>query len=50
MNKLNDNEMKNITGGGISFGVIAAIAAGITFVTGLFDGILRPLGCREWKS
>lgn len=47
MNKLSDNEMKNITGGGISIGVAAAIVAGITFITGLLDGILRPLGCRE---
>lgn len=47
MEKLNEVEMKNISGGGISIGCIAAIVAGITFVTGILDGILRPLGCRE---
>lgn len=47
MKSLSDNEMKNITGGGISIGLVAAIAAGITFITGVLDGILRPLGCRE---
>ena len=50
MKKLGNNEMKNITGGGISFGVVAAIVAGITFVTGILDGILRPLRCHEWES
>lgn len=47
MEKLTDVEMKNISGGGISIGIVAAIVAGITFITGVLDGILRPLGCRE---
>ena len=47
MEKLTEVEMKNISGGGVSIGIIAAIVAGITFITGVLDGILRPLGCRE---
>ena len=47
MRKLTEVEMKNVCGGGISIGVVAAIVAGITFITGVLDGILRPLGCRE---
>lgn len=47
MKKLGNNEMKNITGGGVSIGLVAAIVAGITFVTGIIDGIIRPMGCRE---
>lgn len=47
MKKLDNNEMKTIIGGGISLGVVAAIVAGITFVTGIIDGIIRPMGCRE---
>lgn len=47
MNRLTDKEMMNITGGGISVGICALIAAGVTFVTGIIDGFLRPLGCRE---
>lgn len=39
--------MVNITGGGISISTISIIAVGITFITGILDGILRPLGCRE---
>lgn len=47
MNILTKEEMQKIDGGGISFAAIGLIAAGITFVTGVIDGFLRPLGCRE---
>lgn len=47
MRKLSNDEMKSINGGGVSIGLIAAIVAGITFITGILDGILRPMGCRE---
>lgn len=46
MKKLNNNEMKNISAGGLSAGAIAAIAAGIAFLAGLFDGYTRPYRCR----
>ena len=47
MRSLNNNEMKGITGGGVSVGVVAAIVAGLTFITGVLDGLFRPMGCRE---
>lgn len=43
---LNDNELKNITGGGIGFGAGLLISAGIVFVVGIIDGYIRPLACR----
>ena len=46
MKNLNDNELKNVYGGGFNFGVVAGIAAGIAFLIGVFDGIVRPLKCR----
>ena len=46
MNKLNDNELMKINGGGINIGIIALAAGGLTFLIGLFDGIVRPLKCR----
>ena len=42
---MTDNELKNIDGGGVSFGTIVGIAAGITFLIGVIDGIVRPLKC-----
>lgn len=46
MNKLNNDELKKINGGGISFGSILGIGAGLTFIIGLIDGYVRPLACR----
>ena len=45
MKKMCDNELKNIEGGGLSFGAIVGIAAGITLLIGVIDGIVRPLKC-----
>lgn len=46
MEKISKTELKNINGGGISFGAGLAIGAGITFLIGLIDGYIRPLACR----
>lgn len=45
MKEINNNELKNIDGGGISFSAIVGIATGITFLIGVIDGIVRPLKC-----
>jgi len=45
MIKLKDNEMKKINGGGINIGIWLGIGAGISFLIGLVDGIIRPLKC-----
>lgn len=45
MNELNDEELMNVQGGGISFGTGLLIVAGVAFVIGVIDGIVRPLGC-----
>lgn len=45
MKNLTNEELKNVNGGGINIGVIAGIAAGITFLIGIIDGIIRPLKC-----
>lgn len=45
MKNISDLEMMKINGGGINIGAIVGIAAGITFIIGLIDGIIRPLKC-----
>lgn len=45
MKKLNDIELKKVDGGAVKFGLIVGIAAGVTFIVGLIDGIIRPLKC-----
>ena len=47
MEKLEENSMKKIYAGGFSTaGIVALIAAGISFFSGLFDGFTRPFRCR----
>lgn len=45
MKNLNDKELMNVNGGGINIGLVVGIAAGITFLIGIIDGIIRPLKC-----
>lgn len=45
MKKLSDNELKNITGGAISWKLLAAIPLAVSFIAGIIDGYLRPLKC-----
>lgn len=46
MVELDLNEMKNISGGGLSLGTIIGIGSFITFIIGIIDGYMRPLACR----
>ena len=45
MEKLNNNDLKKINGGGVSATVGILIGAGIVFLIGLIDGYVRPLKC-----
>ncbi len=49
MISLKDEDLKKVEGGSLSAGVLTAIVAGITagvtFVIGVIDGIVRPLRC-----
>ena len=41
---LENEELKNIKGGGMAFSFIASLGFGV-FLIGILDGILRPLSC-----
>lgn len=45
MKTLQVEEMKNITGGGITAWGAVGIGALLTFLAGVIDGIARPLKC-----
>lgn len=45
MQELNSEELMEIQGGGISFGTGLLIVAGVAFIIGVVDGIVRPLKC-----
>lgn len=42
---LENNELQEITGGGIKYGIAAIIGGILTFLVGVVDGYLRPLSC-----
>lgn len=44
--KMNELELKNIKGGGFSFGTGLLIGGFLTFLIGIIDGYIRPLACR----
>ena len=46
MNYLTNKELMEVNGGGISLGTGLLIVAGVCFVVGIIDGIVRPLKCR----
>lgn len=45
MKRLNNEELKQIEGGGIKIGLVLGIGAIITFLIGVADGYMRPLKC-----
>lgn len=45
MKRLTDKELMNIDGGAVKIGIGILIVAGITFIAGVIDGIVRPLKC-----
>ncbi len=45
MIEINEEEAKEIKGGGISLVAVGAIYAAVTFVIGVIDGFTRPLKC-----
>ena len=47
MRELNEMEMKQISGGGFSWGFAAIFVMGAVFVVGVIDGLVRPLKCHN---
>lgn len=47
MKIINSEELLNIKGGAIKWGIIGLVAAGISFLVGVLDGLVRPFKCRS---
>lgn len=45
MKNLSNEELKGINGGAFHFGIFAGIVAGVSFIIGVIDGLVRPLKC-----
>ncbi len=46
MKELSQQELKEVSGGGITFGAAALVTMGVIFVIGIVDGFVRPLKCQ----
>ena len=44
---LKNEELKDIKGGGMSFGLLASLVGLGAFLIGVLDGIMRPLSCYQ---
>lgn len=47
MYKLNENNLKNIKGGGVNWTLMAGIGAVASFVIGVIDGLINPKKCNN---
>ncbi|MBE6147134.1 MAG: class IIb bacteriocin, lactobin A/cerein 7B family [Firmicutes bacterium] len=45
MSELDEKQLRNISGGGLSFWGVCGIVAAVVFVVGVLDGIARPVKC-----
>jgi len=44
---LTNNEMINIDGGRINWGLVSIISGAVALVVGIIDGFFRPLKCNK---
>ena len=45
MKKLSNQELMEVNGGAVKWAIVGAIAAGVSFLIGVVDGIILPLKC-----
>ena len=45
MNKVSNENLKEVKGGGINWGLAAGIGAVVSFVIGFVDGLINPKKC-----
>lgn len=44
---IENEELKEISGGGLKYGIAAIVGGILTFLVGVVDGYLRPLSCNK---
>ncbi len=47
MREIEEKELENVKGGGISPWLAAGLGAVLVFIIGIYDGFTRPLSCNK---
>ena len=47
MEKINNEKMKSVKGGGINLGLAASVGAFVSFIVGVIDGLINPAKCNR---
>ena len=47
MNKLNNDTLKKVKGGGVNWSLVAGIGAAASFLIGIIDGLINPKKCNN---
>lgn len=47
MNKINNEQLKNVKGGGVNWSLMAGIGALTSFLVGVIDGLINPKKCNN---
>ena len=47
MNRINEEQLKNIKGGGVNWTLVTGIAAIASFFMGVIDGLINPQKCNK---
>ena len=45
MKRINNEQLKEVKGGGINWGIAAGISAALSFIIGVIDGWINPAKC-----
>ena len=47
MNRITNEKLKEVTGGGVNWGLAAGIGAVASFLIGVIDGLINPKKCNN---
>lgn len=47
MNKMNNEQLQEVKGGGINWSMMAGIGAVVSLVIGIIDGLINPKKCNS---
>jgi lactobin A/cerein 7B family class IIb bacteriocin len=47
MESMNNDQLKEVKGGAVNWGILAACGAALSFIIGIIDGLMNPKKCNN---